>query len=309
MIDAELQKTILSQYSNAPRLREMFELANEGIDPSKGISDFFVNVFDLDTCGQYGLDVWADIVQAPKTLEIFPASYFGFKATGFHPFRANHPGLVNDNYFEFDPVSETIKIRKNILAGAENPFFEMYEYEGQNYLRPRLSEVVDDNTYWLNDNGQYVRVKDNLAASPDAIVNYWNFPFYNGVKDSSQIKLEGELFRALIYFKGAANIMNTSVPRINELLNQFFDILGKPGNLYAQDLGGMRMRVFMNFDPGPVARIILRRFGNLLRPGGVNLVYDILPDFCFGFKEGELQPFNAYPFYDGRVYTDEYYRI
>lgn len=223
MITQEFQKTILSQYSNSTNMLAILERFNIAVDPSADIEKFFVEVFDLDTCGEYGLKVWGTIVAAPRGVRVVRPNYFGFRRTGFQPFNQK--------------------------------------------------------------------------------------PFFNGQRNAEEIQLDTELYRALIYFKAAANIMNTTIPEINRLLWQYFDIRGIQGECWAEEVGTMKIRVLFRFNIPYVDRAIFRTYGHLLRPGGVKFVYNAIWGKTFGFNGvGNVESFGHGKYYDGAI-RDDFYHV
>lgn len=68
MIDVE--KTIISQYANSPSLVRLVQNMNEYIDPRANLDAFFRLVWNVDTAGTYGLNVWGNIVGVSRLLQI-----------------------------------------------------------------------------------------------------------------------------------------------------------------------------------------------------------------------------------------------
>lgn len=86
MKQTEFEKTILAQYANSSRMLQILGRFNNAVDPLMDIDNFYTEVFDLDTCGTYGLDVWGVIVAAPRTIAVDDTDYFGFKDSELFPF-------------------------------------------------------------------------------------------------------------------------------------------------------------------------------------------------------------------------------
>lgn len=217
----EFQRTVLAQYANSTRLKKILEQFNICVDPKLDIDKFFLNVFDLDTCNDYGLKIWARIVAAPRTVKVFNVDFFGFQGTELKPF----------------------------------------------------NEGV----------------------------------FYSGKRTSDAYTMGSEAWRQMIYFKAMVNIMNTTLPEINSILWKFFDIMGNTdGDVYAQELSPMHMRIVFRFLLTPIERAIFRTYGTLIRPAGVGMeFYEILYD-VFGFQGSDLRPFNQGQFFMGPVDISNY---
>ncbi|MBS3894717.1 DUF2612 domain-containing protein [Serratia marcescens] len=74
------EKTTQVQYSASPGINGIiasFEAA-ESLD---GFTDeFLTHVWDIDTCGTFGLDIWGKIVGVSRTIRVdFEPDYFGFR--------------------------------------------------------------------------------------------------------------------------------------------------------------------------------------------------------------------------------------
>lgn len=86
MLQHSFDQTILSQYANSHRLIGLLNQFNQLVDPRKDIKTFYDEVFNLDTCGEYGLKVWGRIVAAPRMIEVVEGDYFGFYGSELYPF-------------------------------------------------------------------------------------------------------------------------------------------------------------------------------------------------------------------------------
>lgn len=215
MITEEFQRAVLAQYTNSERLYGLLESLNYTIDPRIDIEKFFTEIFDLDTCGSYGLDVWARIVAAPRAVTVFGKDYFGFRCTRLHPFNQR--------------------------------------------------------------------------------------PFYNGQRNAKAVELDLETRRALIYFKAACNIVQTTEAEINRLFWEYFDIRKIPGEVIVSEIAPMTIRVLFRFKVPAVDRAIFRLYGRLLKPGGVEMVYHEISGKTFGFAGSGLLPFGQGRFFRGAI--------
>ena len=70
MIDVE--KTILSQYSNSSIINQLIQNINDNIDPRADIENFIELVWNVETAETYGLDVWGSIVGINRYVTIPP---------------------------------------------------------------------------------------------------------------------------------------------------------------------------------------------------------------------------------------------
>jgi hypothetical protein len=94
-------QTILSQYSDSPRLLALLQSLDEWIGPEADFERFYRFIWDIREEGGafgYGLDVWGRIVGVSRTLTVITGTYFGFQEaedrTGFNQatFWDNAPG-------------------------------------------------------------------------------------------------------------------------------------------------------------------------------------------------------------------------
>jgi len=97
-----IEKTIMSQYANSPRLMAIIKSLASAIDPSKFTSDFYNLVMNLPTAVNFGLDIWGRIVGIGRSVTfVNPAGeYFGFEQ-GFFPFNErpfSAPGGGSDTW-------------------------------------------------------------------------------------------------------------------------------------------------------------------------------------------------------------------
>lgn len=112
-----VDQTILAQYANSPTLVSLIESMNDAIDPSADIDNFYHDIFDISTCGDYGLDCWGKIVGVSRLLQVSTAgSFFGFRGSDGVPFgQAPFDGRENNTSTYRLP---TESYRKLILVKA-----------------------------------------------------------------------------------------------------------------------------------------------------------------------------------------------
>ncbi|MFK2876880.1 DUF2612 domain-containing protein [Rhodanobacter hydrolyticus] len=77
MID--YQQTILAQYQNSPILTQLIDFFNQWIDPCDDADGIYEQIWNIQTCNDYGLMVWGKIVNISRNIQI-PSDilYFGF---------------------------------------------------------------------------------------------------------------------------------------------------------------------------------------------------------------------------------------
>lgn len=121
-------------------------------------------------------------------------------------------------------------------------------------------------------------------------------PFASGDAATSTYTLSDTAYRTLILLKALANISATTVPALNQLLNNLFK---ERGRCYVNDLGGMAMRYTFEFTLEPFEAAIVTQSGAFPHPAGVGVNYlQIVPPETFGFKEAlTFAPFNYGAFF------------
>jgi hypothetical protein len=122
-------------------------------------------------------------------------------------------------------------------------------------------------------------------------------PFTSGENATSTYVLSDTAYRTLILLKALANISATTVPALNQLLNNLFQ--GR-GRRYVNDLGGMSMRYTFEFTLQPFEAAIITQSGAFMHPAGVGVNYlQLVPPETFGFKEAiTLAPFDNGAFFN-----------
>jgi beta-lactam-binding protein with PASTA domain len=91
--------------------------------------------------------------------------------------------------------------------------------------------------------------------------------WYNAATASLSYLLEDEPYRQLILTKALANIVNTTVPAFNKLLQNLFPGRGNP---YVITSGAMAMEFIFDFDLTPIELAILQQSGAVPVPPGVS---------------------------------------
>lgn len=114
----DVGRTVISQYSNSPTLRQLIENLNTYLDPGADIDRFYDLIMNLDTAVGYGLDVWGRIVGVGRVLAVAVGEYLGFDEAGdpsMTPF-GQAPwylsGAVTENYSLSDSAYRLLILAK-----------------------------------------------------------------------------------------------------------------------------------------------------------------------------------------------------
>ncbi len=123
----DYQRTVISQYANAPTIRAMVDNMAACIDPRANLQAFYTYVWNVDTARGFGLDIWGDIVGVSRLLRIpntenllgfendsIPADWKPFNGGTFY----TGPG-ASQAYYLPDDIYRTLILTKalaNIVA-------------------------------------------------------------------------------------------------------------------------------------------------------------------------------------------------
>ncbi len=92
--DASIMAAALWQHSQAPNILALLQSKQDFFDANQSEfwSDFYTNIFNLETANDFGLSVWSIILGAPIKYNLAGA---GEKGWGFGPYRFN---FTNGNF-------------------------------------------------------------------------------------------------------------------------------------------------------------------------------------------------------------------
>lgn len=114
-------------------------------------------------------------------------------------------------------------------------------------------------------------------------------PFYDGSVITGGFALNDDAYRTLILTKALANIVSTTAPSLNQLVQNLFP--GR-GRAYTIDrgksnasAGGMAMSYVFEFKLSTIEYAILAFSGVLPHPAGVLVSVIVVPSGFFGFRE------------------------
>lgn len=207
-----------------------------------------------------------------------------------------------------------------ILQYADSPRIKQLLSNMEQYLD--VSKPLDDfyNIVWNVDTAQgfgldiwgrivgvqrYLSVIEGnhfgfeTASTPQDFRPFNDSVFYAGPTSSSTYRLADDAFRVLILAKALTNIVATTSPAINQVLQNLFP--GR-GRCYVNDLGSMQMRYTFEFALQPWEWSVLTSSGALPRPAGVNATIAVIPlPNTFGFAEAGTT--SAAPFGQGTYFS------
>lgn len=80
------ETTVLSQYSASPHILGLVYAMADALDAGDDIQRFYDDVFNIDTCGRWGLKIWGIIVGAAEYVDVESTETFGYTGSLLHPF-------------------------------------------------------------------------------------------------------------------------------------------------------------------------------------------------------------------------------
>ncbi|ALX94905.1 hypothetical protein AV650_15690 [Serratia fonticola] len=113
--------TILAQYADSPKLKSIIATFNDAMETGSFLETFYDVVWDINTAGTYGLDVWGKIVVVSRLLKVTPTEkYFGFDEATSNPAEINDPQPFDQAPFytgvqETDTVSLSNDIYRKLI--------------------------------------------------------------------------------------------------------------------------------------------------------------------------------------------------
>ncbi len=207
-----------------------------------------------------------------------------------------------------------IDVERTIISQyANSPTLVQLIQNMNEYIDPRVNLALFYNVVWNVDTavgfgldiwGRIVGVSRLLQIpGNDPIVGFDNasfpkdwYPMSEGRfalqnEVTTAYELPDDAYRVLILTKALANIVTTTAPALNQLLQNMFP--GR-GRAYVRDLGNMAMQFVFNFALTTVEYAILTQSGALPHPAGVFYSVVVVRSGLFGFQgQGStVRPFN-----------------
>lgn len=132
-------------------------------------------------------------------------------------------------------------------------------------------------------------------ANPEYPTPFNDAPFYGGVQETTNVRLEDDAYRTLIFCKAFTNISIATIPEINRFLKMLFY---QRGRAYCVNYRDMTMGITFEFELAPYEESILTNYEVTPVPSGVQVNIRQVVSPYFGFST------DAYPFNDGTFYRD-----
>jgi len=149
-------KTLLSQYCASPTIRAILEALNSAIDPTDDIANLYSKIRNVYTAEGIGLDIWGQIVNVSRFLEIeISDNYFGFseaylpqyEETGPQPF-GQAPFYTSNSLTNTYELSDNV-YRQLILIKAEANISDLSVPKLNSFLRKFFGNSIDGSPYGI----------------------------------------------------------------------------------------------------------------------------------------------------------------
>lgn len=148
---------------------------------------------------------------------------------------------------------------------------------------------------YVDQNETVKEVLSNIANPSTAVgvfLDWWGkrvgVPRYIEI-NGKNTRLDDDYYRFLIFYKAIANISDSSIQTMNNLLTM---LIGLP--VFVIDNQDMTISVRILGQPTDLQIVIIQNYGLLTRAAGVgyNIIIQNPETLIFGFLGSELQPFN-----------------
>lgn len=108
--------TILTQYAGSPKIQSLIYSFNEAVGLEGFIDDFYDMIWNIQTAGTYGLDVWGKIVVVSRQLTVEENKiYFGFKEALSTPPVVDDPQPFNQApFYSGELLTSTVTLTNDI---------------------------------------------------------------------------------------------------------------------------------------------------------------------------------------------------
>lgn len=108
--------TILTQYADSPKLKSLIYSFNQAVGIEDFIDSFYDMIWNIETAGTYGLDVWGKIVVVSRQLTVTENKiYFGFQEALSDPPVVDDPQPFNQApFYSGEVLTSTVTLTNDI---------------------------------------------------------------------------------------------------------------------------------------------------------------------------------------------------
>nr|DAH90052.1 MAG TPA: Protein of unknown function (DUF2612) [Caudoviricetes sp.] len=168
------------------------------------------------------------------------------------------------------------------------------QYDNSPRLK-RFCKIFQDTIDATNDLENAIQALSDPSVAQGIFLDWWGERVGASRKltvNNEEILLDDDQYRFLIFYRAAANIADSSVYRMNVLLQQLLGV-----RVFVVDNLNMTISLRVLGEISQNQEFILRNYGLLTRGAGVG--YEIITNLSedvFGFLGSGLHPFNQRPF-------------
>ena len=150
-----IEKTIISQYANSPKLTTLIDYINTELDQTENFNKFLSEIWNVTTCNDFGLAIWARIVNLSKFI-YYPTTgfFFGFQTSDnvWQPF--NSAPMSSGDTSQYTGIEvDTETFRKMVIAKSM-----------ANIMPATIPNVNTILRYLFSDNGTAFVVKSSTMS-------------------------------------------------------------------------------------------------------------------------------------------------
>lgn len=137
-------ETLLSQYDNSRRLKDLLHYFETRVDPYTSIDEFYAAEFNPLTAFGWGLDVWGRIVGIDRTVLLqgnpFSFGFFGsylkpFGQGAFYSIKEKYRFIMNDDIFRLMIfIKAAINITTGTLSALNTIFTKLFSAKGKVFV-------------------------------------------------------------------------------------------------------------------------------------------------------------------------------
>ena len=206
----DLLQAILWQYNDATRLQSLLQSKHEWYNQNQRDfwENWFTNVFNLQTCDDFGLTVWAVILDMPIVIQVEPATP-SRPAWGFD---TPHRNFNRGNFYDGKGGAQVLNPRDARIALRLRYYQLTMRGTVPEINRIMKSVFADYGNAWVEDNND-MTLTYKLGFLPSAalflvLINNDLFPRPSGVAIDGYINFD-------YVFSGADEVFSGSQPVIN----------------------------------------------------------------------------------------------
>lgn len=149
-VDFSWRDTLLAQYTNTLRLQPIVKAFSDAFNVIGNVEAFYNNVYNIETCGTFGLNIWGRIVGVSRLLNLpITEDFFGFQKSG-NPFNQSpfyNGQALRGNYYVNNTVYRRLIKAKALLNLWDGTTYEQNKiinlifsgYKGNIYVREEKS--------------------------------------------------------------------------------------------------------------------------------------------------------------------------